>query len=629
MKLKIGVITILVIIGLFGSHLTIGQAVNTKKLSKAADKAWREKKYEEAFPLYVDLTKINPKDSTNFYYAGKCALLSVFPTKAEPYFEKAVLSMKKPPAEWIFDYARSLHINYKFDKAIKQYELADPEHTIRGTIARYISECINGKNYLANPVQAKIFNLGKGVNSSNHEYLPQITADLRHLYFTSRRKGTTGGGNAADGLPYEDIYVAQNSGGVFSGVVQLPEPINSRDNDASIGLSADGQTLFIYKGRNGGDIYISKFDGKHWSRPLQFEYNTEFLETSASVSPDGKSLFFVSDRAGGKDIYICRRSISGRSWMSPQRMNGNINTLEDEESPQMHADGKTIYFSSRGHKSMGGYDIYRCELNTKGVYSNPVNLGYPINTTLDDLYFSLSADGRTGFFSSERPEGMGGQDIYTIAMPPMAAPSLALLKGVVKDEATGSPTLATITITDNEANEKISVSETDASDGTFAIPLPSGKNYGITIEKDGRLFYSDNINFPEGAGFQEIKRDVILNTVKVGGRIVLNNLFFDTDKSELRPASLPELALMVKTMQQFPKIKIEISGHTDNTGSEEINKKLSQSRADAVKTFLQEKGVASTRVTAIGYSSSKPLSDNKTEKGKQLNRRTELKIINN
>jgi outer membrane protein OmpA-like peptidoglycan-associated protein len=617
------------VIFLFGLVLPLwAQKVTPEAIEKRANKLFDAKQYTEAFKDYNDLTKLEPNNPRFHLNAGVCLLNSPFPEKALPYIQKGVSLQKEPASDDWYVLAQAQHANYLFDEAIDNYKKSDPKGSKRAVIARRITECVNGKRLKGAPVAAIVLNLGPTINTSAHEYLPFVTADQQMLFFTSRRKNTTGGALAEDGLPFEDIYLCRNQNGTWGGVVQMGSPINSRDNDACIGLNESGRTMFIYKGKNGGDIYTSEFNGKTWSKPEPFKFNTPALETSACLSPDGKQLFFVSDRGGNKDIYICRKMPRGNSWFPPQKMNGNINTSEDEESPFIHADGQTLYFSSKGHATMGGYDIFKANLNTKGVFSSPENLGYPINSVGDDLYFSLSADAKNGYFSSEKSTGFGGQDLYTIKMPPPALPvGVALFQGTVVDEQTGKPTIAKVTITDNEANQVITTTETDETDGKFVVTLPSGRNYGITVEKDGRLFYSDNVDFKAEDGFKSLNKKITLPTIAKGNKLILRNMFYMVKSHLLQPASIPELEKVVVFLNKNPKVKVEIGGHTDNTGSEEANLALSKKRADEVRNWLIEAGVKANRLQAKGYSSTKPLASNTTEDGKAQNRRTEILIL--
>jgi outer membrane protein OmpA-like peptidoglycan-associated protein len=322
---------------------------------------------------------------------------------------------------------------------------------------------------------------------------------------------------------------------------------------------------------------------------------------------------------------VCNRT-SNNVWSKPRKLE-SINTEFDEDSPFIHPDGKTLYFSSKGHSSMGGYDIFKCTKTGTG-WSIPENLGYPINTPGDEIYFVLAADGKVGFYSSDKEGGLGKQDIYSIRMPvPEKEPELELLTGVVKDAATNQAIEADITITDNTTKEVVSKAKSNAEDGKYLVAIPCGKNYGIAIEKKGHLFHSENVNLPCTQGYKEIKKEIKLVEAKQGAKVVLKNIFFDTGKSDLRLESTSELLRLVKLLTENPTIRIEISGHTDNIGDAKINQTLSETRANSVMNFLISNGIAKTRLVAKGYGSSQPIDTNDSEAGRQNNRRTEFKIL--
>jgi outer membrane protein OmpA-like peptidoglycan-associated protein len=307
-----------------------------------------------------------------------------------------------------------------------------------------------------------------------------------------------------------------------------------------------------------------------------------------------------------------------------------FNTEFDEDAPFMHPDGKTLYYSSKGNGSMGGYDVFKVtRLSATGnVWSKPTNIGAPINTALDDVYFSLSADGKVGLYASDQEGGYGKQDLYSIRFPVnTSAPELTLLKGTVLDATTGKAIEAQITVADNTTKEIVATHHSNSATGEFLIALPSGKNYAVTIEKEGKLFYSENVQLNNGDGFKELTQKVSLQSAKAGSKIVLNNIFFDSGSDVLRTDSYIELQKLIKTLTDNPSLKIEISGHTDNIGNEESNLLLSEKRALAVKNYLTQNGISTSRIVAKGYGSSIPIESNQTETGRQKNRRTEMKIL--
>jgi len=621
--------------------------------------------YNEALEYLLKAYKFNPDNADLNYKIGICYLNTSFKEKALEHLEKAYNIKRDVHSDLNLYLARAYHLNLKFDTAIIYYKsFLNSLETNKKTkyiqdINKYIQECNNGKELIKDTVKVLIDNLGSSVNSIYPDYAPVINADESMLIFTSRRNTNTGEmRDPESGKYFEDIYIAYLEDWGKWKLEQPGEPINSIYHDAAIGLSPDGQTLYLYKGNNGGDIYVSYLKGKNWTipEPLPSPINTKYHESSASLGPDGRSLYFVSDRPGGiggRDIWFSRKDNSGY-WSSPINLS-NINTPYDEEGVFIHPDGKTLYFSSKGHNTMGGYDIFK-SVNENGKWSKPVNLGYPINTPDDDLYFVLSASGIHAYISSSRKGTIGDQDLfiitYFVAKPTVpssevnllawrahpsqdikfenligeSSPSLILWKGKVMDEM-GTPLEAQIILTDNETGEQISEFYSNSETGKFIVSLPAGKNYGVAVKKTGYLFHSENFNIPENASFKEVNKDIILKKIAVGAEVVLNNIFFDFNKATLRPESKTELQNVIEFLQQNPNISLEISGHTDNVGSYEYNLNLSEKRAQAVVDYLIQQGIPSNRLVYKGYSYTKPIADNSTVEGRQLNRRVEFKII--
>jgi outer membrane protein OmpA-like peptidoglycan-associated protein len=575
-----------------------------------------------------ELAYENAKEDPELNYKlALCYLARSAKAKALEHANKAVNLSPSPTKEMYLALAKACHLNHKFDDAALNYAKADPAKTNFKQTSKWVKECEFGKAYVASPKDYKVTNAGALVNSAQPDYLPQITADLSRMYFTSRRVGSTGAKKATDELFFEDIYTALNRGGAWAAPENISTPINTADHDACVGLSEDGQTMFIYRGINGGDIYTSELKGNKWSAPVALPFNTTMLETSVSLSPDGRKLFFVraATPQAQRDIYMASRTAGG-AWSKPIKLAG-INTEYDEESPFMHPDGKTLYFSSKGHSSMGGYDVFKSTLLSSGAWSAPENMGYPLNSADDDVFFVLAANGKVGYYSSDKEGGYGYQDIYSIRMPLSLQPKLTLLKGTIKDQNNGLPTEATITVTDNGTGEVVSSTTSNSATGTYLLALPADKNYGITIEKEGHLFYSENIYLSSTEGYKEQNKNITLLPATTGTKVVLKNIFFDVNQSTLKSESTYELLKLVKLLNENTALKLEISGHTDNTGDEAANKILSEQRAKAVVQFLVSKGVGGHRLVAKGYGSAQPIADNATEVGRQQNRRTEFKIL--
>lgn len=593
-----------------------------KKYKKQADDLMSAELYNEALVMYQKAYEGLPNDIAVNEGLAHCYAHRSNGKKCLFHANKAVKIYGDTSVSLYYALARGYHLVHQFDKAIWLYKKSDPGLSNHKEISKKVKECNYGKKYVANPVKVKITNMGPRVNTKHHEVLPYITADMMSLYFTSHRPGATGDlGNP------EDVYISANKGGAWQTPANVGKPLNTENNDACIGISNDGQTMFLFKGSNNGDIYMSTLKGDKWTKPVPMPFNSDYRESSASLAPDGRTLYFVRKVNGGNSkIYKVRKTSRG-NWSKPVQVSKIINAGYDVESPFMHADGKTLYFSSKGHSSMGGYDIFKCTYTSKG-WSKPVNLGYPINTAGDDWGFVLSASGQFGYYASAKEGGFGQMDIYSIRMPvPPRKPALALLKGKITDPLTDKPVEAKITITDNKKNKVVGVYQSNASTGDYLISLPSGKNYGVTVEKPGSLFYSENVYLSPKQGFKEMQLDVQLLSVEEGASIVLNNIFFDVGKFELRPESYAELDRLSKVLIKNRTLEIEISGHTDNIGDPQLNQQLSEKRAKAVVDYLVTKGINAERLTPVGYGSAQPIDTNTTKRGRQKNRRTEFKIL--
>ncbi|MBC7451117.1 MAG: PD40 domain-containing protein, partial [Cytophagales bacterium] len=493
------------------------------------------------------------------------------------------------------------------------------------------------KALMANPVSVRIDNASEVINSEYDEKSPSITADGRTLIFTSRRPNTTGGKiDPVDGFYYEDLYQSTKVNGKWTAPIDIGNGINTEKHDACVAISPDGMELIIYRnsGNDGGDLYVSTLNGSIWNIPKKYgkTINTNDWEPSASITADEKTIFFTSDRIGGRggmDIYMTKLLPSGE--FGPAILLGpKINTPLDEDAPFIHADGKTLYFSSKGHKSMGGYDIFSCTINTDNgeVLTEPKNIGYPINTADNDVFFVWSADGKRAYFSSIREGGYGEKDIYMLEREESKV-ALAVLKGLIVSCDLNKPVAATIQVTDLTTQKLVGVYNSNSKTGKYTVVLPAGKNYGISVEAPGYLFQSKNIDIPSLETYLEIVDTICLSQMKVGTSIVLRNVFFDVNKSILRPESVQELDRLTDILKKNPSLKIEISGHTDSDGNDDANLKLSNDRAKAVVDYLIAKGIPANRLTWKGYGETAPMAQNDTPENKQQNRRTEFKVLSN
>lgn len=618
--------------------------------------------YSEAIDIYLPAHKFNPSNASLNYKLGVAYLYTHSHEKALSHLKKAFELDPEVEYDIKLLLGEAYHQNLSLDTAVmyyKQYELIAEEPNY---VRRQIEACKRTEEFIANPANVFIDNLGPGTNTSWPEYSPVINADESIMFFTTSRPDTKGGMRSPDDLLfYEDIYYSVRSGSEWTEARHAEDPINTELHDATVGLSNDGTRLFIYRGDNGGDLYFSELDGYRWSepKPLPGNINTSAQESSASFSPDERTLYFTSDRRGGyggSDIYMAKLDNRGK-WTDIQNIGPAINTEGNEMGVFMHPDGRNLYFSSTRHTTSGGFDIFYSTWDGK-KWSEPVNLGYPINTPDDELFMVISADGQHGYYASTKKGGFGDSDIYQVVFLGARKPvmddaediplagsnislrqsdvetvtefsvkALTLLKGQVLDAFTQEAIEAKIELTDNALGKVIAEFTTNSRTGGYLIALPSGKNYGIAVTAQGYLFHSENIDIPEQQGFQEVEKDVFMYRPELGQSVILRNIFFDFDKATLRPESRIELDRLLGVLIDFPTIKIEISGHTDNIGSSAYNKNLSMKRAKAVVDYLIENGISEDRLEYVGYGFDRPVATNSTPEGRQQNRRTEFKVI--
>ncbi|OFY62449.1 MAG: hypothetical protein A3H98_02530 [Bacteroidetes bacterium RIFCSPLOWO2_02_FULL_36_8] len=610
------------------------------KYMKEADEFMRVEDWESALAIYIKLLTQLPEDGLLNYKIGVCYSKSFQKDEAKFYFEKSleILGEKNIEPEGFNYMARIYHLTYNFDKAIEFYtkylSTLTEKDSKKEIVKKELQYCVNAKELMLKKQNVKIENLGPVINSNFPDYAPVISADEAVLIFTSRRDDTKGEGrDPEDNLFFEDIYISNKYNESWTPPVKISDNINTDSHDASVGLSADGQTLFIYRDINKGDLFSTRLIGSEWMEPapLGKTINTKYWEPSITISGDGNIIYFASDMPGGfggKDLYMSRQLPGTFGYGKPLNLGKSINTPEDEDGPFIHPDGKTLYFSSKGHYSMGGYDIFKTELDSNRNWSEPENLNPPINTPEDDIYFVLSADGKHGYYASAKPGGFGDKDIYCIQMPEKEKPKpVIVLKGFLTDKENGKPVGAKIIVRDNESSEIISITDANSVTGQYLVVLTPGRNYGITVDNPSYLFHSENVDIPNLDSFDVLYKNIKLQKVSVGTQIVLRNIFFDTGKSELRKQSKSELERVFNFLKQKAEINVEIAGHTDNVGTDENNQILSENRAQAVVDYLIKAGISPTRLQARGYGESQPIESNETNEGRQQNRRTVMEIL--
>lgn len=486
---------------------------------------------------------------------------------------------------------------------------------------------------LENPLPFTPEPLPETVNANDLQYFPVLTVDQKNLIFTRRISKAP--------QHDEDLVVAtRDAMGNWLPAESISENINTENNEGTSTISADGRTLIFTscKGRQGFgscDLYISYKTGDEWSTPenLGATVNSRSWESQPALSADGRTLYFVSNRQGGRggnDIFVSRRN-ARNEWSSPENLGEPVNTPFDEISPFIHANGQSLYFASNGHTGMGGYDLFVSEQpDMDGSWQEPRNLGFPINTHEDQVSLFVTADGREGYYSYEerRSQGGGRSLLYKFDIPEAARVRNRsnYVTGKVYDAVSREPIGATVTLFDIVDNRIVNDVRADSVNGEYFIVLTEGSDYALYVNKRGYLFKSLTFNYGQNNTLEPIEIDVYLEPIHAGVVTTLNNIFFETDEYALQAKSETELDRVVQFLEENPEVEIEIAGHTDDVGNAAYNQQLSQRRAQAVYEYLQEAGIAADRMRAKGYGQTEPTVPNETEENRRQNRRIEFII---
>lgn len=468
-------------------------------------------------------------------------------------------------------------------------------------------------------------NLGDSINTAVSEYFPTLTINGKQLVYTRRVNNFN-----------EDFYVSEMKNGTWSRSIPVPGDLNTPDNEGAQNISQDGKMLVftgcnMEDGEGNCDLYVSYLTKNGWSQRMNMgrTINSEYWESQPCLSPDKRTLYFAArdpSGLGGSDLYVSYLQPNGQ-WGNPQNMGPGINTAGDESSPFLHADNQTLYFTSNGHPGYGGTDLYYMRRQADGSWSQPVNLGYPINTIDDEGTLIIAADGVTAYYASDGTDSRGGLDLYTFQLPASIRPVKTLwVTGTVFDKNTKAGLPSAVELIDLQTAQLISKVQTD-EDGSYLITLPVGKNYAFNVNRKGYLFFSETFALGSPTGDTTYQVDIPLQPLEVNAKMVLKNIFFGTNQAELKPESKIELDKVVQLLAENPSLQIEIDGHTDATGTAAANMLLSNNRAKAVVQYLVSKGVAARRLVAKGFGATQPVADNNTEAGRAQNRRTELKVL--
>lgn len=486
-----------------------------------------------------------------------------------------------------------------------------------------------------NPVPFNPVNLGPAINSSYDEYWPSITADGLTLVITVQIPKTRGFDEFSRNVQ-EDFFISKWENGKWTPRKSMGRTINTDLNEGAQSLSADGHFMFFTAcnrpdGMGSCDIYFSTWMGDHWSSPRNMAkpINSPHWDAQPSISPDGKTIYFCSRRPGGKgkiDLWQSTVTEDGY-WGEPENLGDKINTPEDEMSPFIHPDNKTLYFSSNGLPGLGNFDLFVSRKDEKGEWGTPKNLGYPINSYFEEIGMVVNASGNKAYYSSTRLTN-SGKDIFEFDLYDEVRPGhVTYMKGSVFDRETTKPLIAKFELIDLVTKQIVMEAFSDPI-GEFLVCIPTDQDYALNVSRDGYLFYSDNFSLK---GIREISdpflKDVPLQPLRTGEKVILKNIFYETDSYKLLPKSEAELDKVIQFLEKNPDIRIEISGHTDNVGTPEYNQVLSENRARSVYQYLVDKSIDPARLDFKGYGLDRPIDTNESDAGRAQNRRTELKIL--
>lgn len=621
---------------------------------------------KKALKNYLQAQTFNPNNALLNYKIGFCYIYSNEVPKAIPYLQTAYKLDPECHPLMLYYYGLSLQLESKYDEALRQYNQFEKTYKDASDFIKFIrlrkEQCAAGKKFEGNPVRVWVDNVTE-LNTADDDMAPTATTDVSEIIFSSNRSNE----NPKNEFGESDFDIYSSS--LIDGKWSKPTPVkgvNTAKDEIANCLSYDGTKLLLHRDENGQtDIFESRLSGTNWSTPTKMNFNISSEKNNdryACYSEDGWKMFFGRDNntttSGVEILFSGMQNKMKQDYMTAQAI-AKICSRFNEGPIYIHIDGETMYIASEGHESIGGYDVFVSK-KTAGNWDEPKNLGYPINTPYDDMFFAIGATKKLAYIASNRPGGKGGFDIYKVTflgpekkpifetedylLASVASPvkdqnlektvevtkkSLTVFKGITIDAISRKPVESLIEITDNGTGKVIETFTTNSATGKFIITLNSGKNYGIAVKANGYLFHSENFDIPNGSDDNLVNKIIELKNIAVGSKIALRNIFFDVGKATLRPESNAEMDRLVKLMNDVPKLKIEISGHTDNTGSAVLNETLSQQRAEAVVVYLTSKGITANRMTAKGYGSTKPIASNNTEDGKQQNRRTEFEIKGN
>ncbi|TKC10062.1 hypothetical protein FA048_07585 [Pedobacter polaris] len=591
----------------------------------------RQNIYDDGIKHLDEAIRLDPKFQMAYIQLGDIYRRLKTYLKAKENYRKAVSSAPtiEPRIYYVLGESELLsgdYINAKSNFLFFQQKYTGNDGDFIHRTKKYILDCDFAITAIKSPTKYEPINMGFYINSPNRDYFPALTADGQTIIFT----------RVVDGN--EDFFISTKENNEWHKAQSLSNKINTPNyNEGAQSISPDGKYLFFTgcnrpDGLGRCDIYVSRKEGNEWGKTINLgrAINSEFWESQPSISPDGSTLYFVSNRPGGiggYDIWKSTLTNEGQ-WTAPINLGPEINTIYDENTPFIHADGKTLYFSSSGWPGFGDKDIFYSRIGEGGKFTTPINLGYPINTYNEEIGLIVTADGTEGLFSSNMKDGgFGDLDVYHFKLPEKVKPlQVTYVKGIVRDKDTKELLEANVLVIDLKTNNPVFNDYTSKETGDFMAVMPIGSQYCFNVDADGYLFNSQHFELEKIEGNKPFEFEILLEKIKVGSNVTLQNIFFDTNKYELLPSSMVELNILTELLKNNQNVAIEIQGHTDNVGDVKLNDKLSENRAKAVYDFLIGNGIEKKRLSYKGYGATKPQADNITEEGRKQNRRTEFII---
>jgi len=658
-KLSVLLILFLISIQSFGLLNSQNLSIKDKFKSIKATMEFKSENYKEALRLYRDIYANEPDNPKISYMIGKCHLSLGNINESVKYFEKS-FQLDNYIDGINLSLGMAYHLKGNLARAVEEYEkyksTLPKGKRDKDDVNELLEQCGYAKQLMAKPIDVTIQNMGSNINSEYPDYSPSIALDGKTIIFTSRRSDTKGKGrDNYDHGYYEDIYISEYDGGnkSWNPAKGIKGRLNTEFHDANMSISPDGNEIFVYKNvpnkTQSGDIYVStKGSTGKWSKPKPLPkktINTSYFESSACLSADGNTLYFVSERKNGYgrgDIYKSARLGNGE-WAEPENLGPVVNSDKDEIGVFIHPDGKTLFFGSKGHKGIGGYDIFRSVFND-GTWSEPENLGYPINTTGDDAHFVMTTDNRIGYYASLKEDGFGEKDVYQVNFErydvvkgePLKKETnpLAIIKGKVTDSQILQGVKGKIFVIDI-ANDEVAGSTNTDENGNYFIIMPGNKNYKLGFSNEKFLNKTVQINVPgdENTTLTYVKDLVVDRKEKLifakPELFKVQNILFSLGSTQLEisTVSKKQLDAVIKQLETAPGFKVQIHGHTDDMGKEKYNKDLSLKRANFIADYARNKGVVDSRLIVVGFGSDKPIASNSTEEGRSSNRRVEVKLI--